>query len=67
MSDYDVKLYRGCPETSGDTLEEMVEKGHLEPVLPAENGGFDLCPGIYSCHMEGDGIYPTLKVFSIKE
>lgn len=67
MKDYVTQLYRGWPETSGDTLEEMVEKGHLVPVLPKENGRYNLPAGVYSCHITGEGIYPTLKVFCIKE
>ena len=67
MKDYDVKLYRGWPETSGDTLEEMLEKGSLMPVSDRGDGLYDLMPGIYSCHMTGEDIYPTLKVLSIKD
>ena len=67
MKDYDVKLYRGWPETSGDTLEEMLEKGSLTPVSDRGDGLYDLMPGIYSCHMTGEDIYPTLKVLSIKD
>ena len=65
MKEYDVKLYSGWPETSGDTLEEMVEKGCLEAVEAGMDGCYDLCPGIYSCHVTGEGIYPTLKVISV--
>lgn len=67
MKEYDVKLYKGWPETAGDTLEEMIEKGALEIVSQGEDGNYNLCAGIYSCHITGKDIYPTLKVFSIKE
>lgn len=67
MKNFDVKLYKGWPETSGDTLDEMIEKGLLTPLLPKASGLYDLCPGIYSGHITGEDVYPTLKVFSVKE
>ncbi|MBR4020627.1 MAG: hypothetical protein IKI99_04870, partial [Firmicutes bacterium] len=67
MKAYDVTLYRGCPETSGDTLEEMLENGLLKEVAPNHNGCYDLYPDIYSIHITGEGIYPALKVLSVKE
>jgi len=67
MKDYDVKVYRGWPETSGDTLAEMIEKGHLKPLDGIEEAGGKLCKGVYSCHITGEGIYPTLKVIYVRE
>ncbi|MBR3786088.1 MAG: hypothetical protein IKJ77_06770 [Firmicutes bacterium] len=67
MKNFTVQLYRGCPETAGDSLDEMLEKGNLTPFAAKENGCYDLSAGVYSCHITGESIHPTLKVIAIKE
>ena len=67
MTEACFELYRGYPEDAGDTLKKMIEKGQLSFIAPGADGTYRLFPGIYSCHIFGEGIYDTLKVFCVRE
>lgn len=67
MTGIQFELYRGFPISAGDTLAQMIEKKLLAPLIPNNDGFYDLQPGMYSCHIFGEDIYDTLKVFFLSE
>ncbi len=62
-----MELYKGCPLTAKQTLEQMIENGWLQLIDPVEGDLYQLDePGVYSCHIYEENQYHVLKIFNVE-